>query len=204
MRLPVDVESGVHGGASFLTTIVTTASGLEYRNIDWAASRGRWDCGYGIQSVDDFKAVQEFFYARRGRGYGFRFKDWSDYQSNPAVGIAGFEAIGTGNGVNLVFQLIKTYESAGPLPYVRTVTRPVAGTVVVKVAGVINANWSVDTTTGIVTFTGGNAPANLAAVTASFEFDKPVRFDTDFFDMTLALFNAGVLPSLPVIEILGV
>ena len=43
--------------------------------------------------------------------------------------------------------------------------------------------WSVDTTTGFVTFS--TPPALEVEVTADFEFDVPVRFDTDHMAVTI-------------------
>jgi uncharacterized protein (TIGR02217 family) len=83
---------------------------------------------------------------------------------------------------------------------VRTINKPVAGTVLVAVGGVAQSSgWSVDTTTGIVTFT--TAPANGAAVTAGFEFDVPVRFDSDLMDVTLDIERLGSITSIPIVEI---
>jgi uncharacterized protein (TIGR02217 family) len=50
-----------------------------------------------------------------------------------------------------------------------------------------------------VTF--ATAPASGAAVTAGFEFDVPVRFDTDAIRVQVSTFQAGEVPSIPVIEV---
>lgn len=134
VRLPPEVEEGASGGPGFNTSIVSAVSGNETRNVNWTAARGHWEVSYGIQDKADFNTVLAFFRARRGRGYGFRFKDWSDFQATD-------ENIGTGNGVNADFQLKKTYEVSGPAPYVRNITRPVAGTPAIKVNGVATSNW---------------------------------------------------------------
>ena len=57
-----------------------------------------------------------------------------------------------------------------------------------------------DVATGLVTF--ASAPADGAAITAGFEFDVPVRFDTDSLLVNLANFQAGEVPSLPLVEVL--
>ena len=44
-------------------------------------------------------------------------------------------------------------------------------------------------------------PAAGAALTAGFEFDWPVRFDTDRLDITHELIGAGRAVSVPIIEI---
>ncbi|HUD53510.1 DUF2460 domain-containing protein, partial [Parvibaculum sp.] len=110
------------------------------------------------------------------------------------------QAIGTGDGTARVFQLAKAYGSGG-IVYMRTIRKPVAGTVRVAVGGVerMEAEFTVDATTGAVSFVA--APVAGAEITAGFEFDVPVRFDTDFLEINLAAFEAGSLPSVPVIEV---
>jgi uncharacterized protein (TIGR02217 family) len=60
-------------------------------------------------------------------------------------------------------------------------------------------DFTVDTATGLVTFAA--APAQGATVTAGFEFDVPVRFDTDSIQTSAASFKAGEIPNVPVIEV---
>ena len=45
------------------------------------------------------------------------------------------------------------------------------------------------------------APIPGAMVTAGFEFDVPVRFDSDRINASLAGFAAGEVPSIPVVEV---
>jgi uncharacterized protein (TIGR02217 family) len=59
--------------------------------------------------------------------------------------------------------------------------------------------WSVNATTGIVTFAA--PPGVGVAVTAGFEFDTPVRFDSDALDVTLDLERTGSITSIPLVEI---
>jgi uncharacterized protein (TIGR02217 family) len=190
VRLPDDIERGAKGGPKFQTSIIALGNGSEQRNVDWLRTRASFDVGYGIQSKSDFAEIIKFFYARQGKARGFRFKDWSDYQATD-------QEIGTGDGVTVAFQLIKDYTSL--VTYRRTITRPVTGSVVVKVDGVTTA-VTVNTTTGVVTF--AVAPALDATITASFEFDIPVRFDTDELILDLETFDAASIGSVPLIEIL--
>ena len=84
--------------------------------------------------------------------------------------------------------------------WVRRIGKPVAGTVRVARAGVeAVSGWSVDATTGVVTFAA--APAVGVLVTAGFEFDVPVRFDTDRLDVTWDLDRLGSIASIPLIEV---
>ena len=105
----------------------------------------------------------------------------------------------TGNGAATLFQLAKRY-SSGAQSWTRTITKPVAGTVTVALNGTPQASgWSVSTATGLVTFT--TAPAAGVAITAGFEFDVPVRFDSDALDVTLDLERLGSITSIPLVEI---
>jgi uncharacterized protein (TIGR02217 family) len=146
----------------------------------------------GLKKQTQLDTLIAFFRARKGRAHGFRFKDWTDYK---ATG----QAIGTGDGTNKIFQLSRTYSSGGNTD-VRTITKPVAGTVKVYLAGVLQASgWSVNTTTGIITFT--TAPGNGVAVSADYEFDVPVRFDTDRMAVTIEQINLHQWSGIPILEI---
>jgi uncharacterized protein (TIGR02217 family) len=63
------------------------------------------------------------------------------------------------------------------------------------------AAFAVDTTTGLVTFQPGHVPLAAAVVTAGFEFDVPVRFDTDKLEINLQGFRHGAIPQIPIVEI---
>ncbi len=137
-------------------------------------------------------ALIAFFRARKGRAYGFRFKDWTDYQ-------ASAQRIGTGNGTLTQFQLVKSYASGG-ITEPRTIAKPVAGSVnVYKNAVLQTSGVSVDTTSGLVTFT--SAPASGVAVTADFAFDVPVRFDTDRLSASLDSYGVNSWTDIPLIEV---
>jgi uncharacterized protein (TIGR02217 family) len=201
VRFPDTISRGARGGPERRTQIVTLASGDEERNASWANSRRRYDVAYGIRRADDLAAVVAFFEARNGRLHGFRFKDWSDYRSGlPSAAIAATDQpIGTGTGSQTAFQLAKRYAS-GAQSWTRTITKPVEGTVVVALGGVPQGSgWSIDTTTGIVVFV--TAPGSGVAVTAGFEFDVPVRFDSDTLDVTLDIERLGSITSIPLVEI---
>lgn len=190
VRLPDEIEQGAAGGPVFQTTILPLSSGGEQRNIDWSEARHEWELAYGIDDKASYDAVRQFFFARRGQAHTFRFKDWSDYELVD-------EPIGIGDGVNKTFQIIRVYEGSGPAPYYRRITRPVAGTVVLKVDGVVTA--ATDNGLGIYTF--ASAPADGAEVTCSCEFDMCVRFNTDKFQLELTQPGAGAIGSLPVLEV---
>lgn len=200
IRFPTTIAFHSTGGPERKTEIVTLGSGYEERNGVWANSRRRYDVGYGIKTLDDIHAVIGFFEARSGRLTGFRFKDFADFRScAPAATPTPLDqALGQGDGTSKSFALTKTYVS-GPAAWARAIVKPVAGSVRAAVGGVETTAFSVDPTTGVLTFT--TAPANGAAVAAGFEFDVPVRFDTDSLSINLAGFRAGEIPSIPLVEI---
>jgi uncharacterized protein (TIGR02217 family) len=200
IRFPTAIAFHSTGGPERKTEIVTLGSGYEERNGVWIDSRRRYDVGYGIKTLDDIHAVIAFFEARAGRLYGFRFKDFADFKSSePAGAVTPLDQpLGTGNGSTRSFALKKTYAS-GPASWTRAIAKPVAGTLRAAVGGVETTAFTLDTATGVVTF--ATAPASGAAITAGFEFDVPVRFDTDTLSINLAGFRAGEIPSIPLIEI---
>ncbi len=202
IRFPTTISRGASGGPERRTEIVTTASGREERNSRWADSRRRYNAGFGVKSLNNVHDVLRFFEERRGRLHGFRWKDHADWKSCPPQNTVAplDQTIGIGTGTIASFQLVKRYGS-GLRDYARSITRPVAGTVRVAVNGIETAQFTADAATGIVTFNTGNIPAPGAAVTAGFEFDVPVRFDTDSLAINLASFAAGDIPEIPVVEI---
>jgi len=205
VRFPLDVALRGSGGPVRRTEIVTLASGREHRNSRWADSRRRYDAGLGIRTLDALHAVLGFFEERRGRLYGFRYRDRVDHRSGPPSRAPAptDQRIGTGDGTTRVFALAKSYGS-GPEAYRRTIAKPVAGSVRVAVNGaeVAAPKLSVDPATGQVVFAADAVPPVGAAVTAGFEFDVPVRFDTDELTVDLAAFTSGEVPHIPLIEIL--
>ena len=201
IRFPDNISRGARGGPERRTQVVELASGDEERNASWANSRRRYDVAYGIRRADDLASVVAFFEARNGRLYGFRYKDWADYKSSlPSLAISPTDQqIGTGNGSLKTFQLVKRYTS-GAQSWTRTIAKPVAGTIMIALGLVEQmSGWTLDATTGIVTFT--TAPGNGVIVRAGFEFDVPVRFDTDMLDVTLDIERLGSITSIPLLEI---
>ena len=201
IRFPDTISRGARGGPERRTQIVELASGREERNASWAASRRRYDVAYGIRRVDDLHDVVAFFEARLGRLYGFRFRDWADYKScAPSRPLSEMDQlIGTGDGQTTAFPLIKSY-GAAPHLYQRRIEKPVAGTVRVALGRAEQFNgWSVSRETGIVTFQAPPDPG--MAITAGYEFDVPVRFDSDLMDVTLEIERLGSITSIPLVEI---
>lgn len=203
-RFPIDIALGASGGPQWATDIVTLASGKEERNSRWANARRKFNAGYGVKSLTDMQAVLGFFQERRGRFHSFRWRDPFDHSSASvdAEILPTNSQIGVGDGSETQVQLSKTYGSSFD-PDVRAISKPVADTVRVAVAGselTEGADFSVDFATGLITLS--SAPAVDAVITAGFGFDVEVRFDSDELDMVLASFEAGEVPHVPVIEVI--
>lgn len=191
-QFPTDISYGSSGGPEYTTDIVTSQSGYEQRNVNWEQARTKFNVAHGVKTKVQLDALITFFRARKGRAHGFRFKDWTDYQATN-------QAIGTGNGVATQFQLVKKYTN-GSVTETRIITKPVAGTIQVYKNGVLQVSGvTIDTTTGVVTFS--TAPAAAVAITANFEFDVPVRFDTDRLSARLESYGVHSWQDIPLVEV---
>ncbi|MDP1777543.1 MAG: DUF2460 domain-containing protein [Brevundimonas sp.] len=202
VRLPARLAFGSTGGVERRTEIVTLGSGFERRSTPWAQGRRRYLIGANLRSLDDMAALTGFFEARRGRLYGFRFRDFADCKScvpGAAVGPLD-QALGEGDGTRTVFSLVKRYGD-GEDALERRIAKPIEETIRLAIDGVELAasSFAVDVATGVVTL--DIAPDAGAAVTSGFEFDTPVRFDADRIEVTLESFDAGRMAAVPLIEV---
>ena len=195
VRLPARLAFGSTGGVERRTEITTLASGFERRSTPWALGRRRYLIGANLRSLDDMAELVAFFEARRGRLYGFRFKDFADFKSCAPGGTISAEdqVLGVGDGVRTAFDLIKRYGDVE-----RPIAKPVAESVRAAVGGV-EVGFAVDAATGAVTLE--SAPGAGVVVTAGFAFDTPVRFDSDRIETTLESFEAGRMAAVPLIEV---
>ena len=203
VRFPANLSFGSVGGPERRTEIVTLANGFEERNTPWKHARRRYDAGVSMRSLDDVEELIAFFEARQGQLFGFRWKDWSDYKSCLASHDIAFtdQVIGVGDGVTADFQICKCYVS-GDQTYSRPITKPVLGTVRVGVQNdplVETIHYTVNYETGIITFQ--EIPDIGADIQAGYEFDVPVRFDTDRIQTSVASFHAGDVPNVPIVEV---
>jgi uncharacterized protein (TIGR02217 family) len=205
VRFPTAISRNAQGGPERRTDVVVLGSGYEERNSRWADSRRSYNAGYGVKSLDDLHKIIAFFEERRGRLHAFRWRDPMDWKScAPNASSSPLDQlIGTGDGTRATFQLQKTYGSAFA-PWTRNIKKPVADTVKIAVAGsarTAGTDFLVDQSTGVVTFFAGHIPAADQSVRAGFEFDVPVRFDTDKLEINLSGFTSGAIPNIPIVEV---
>src|SRR5262245_22066816 len=202
---PVAISFGATGGPERRNEIVQMTSGRERRNARFSQSRRHYDAGTGIRSLDDLYDALPFSEALRRSLQSFRFRDHFDMKSfRPGQTPTPFDQpIGVGDGSRARFQLIKTYGS-GADAYQREILKLVASSVRVAVSGSERASpagFSIDAVTGEIVFPAGAIPAANAAVSAGYEFDVPVRFNTERLEVSLTAFKAGNIPSIPLIEV---
>lgn len=197
-RFPLALSTGATVTLEHQTLIARMDSGFESRNSRWSAPLR----GFKIRaarSLAQVEILRRFWNASGGAFRSFRYKDFTEFTSSifldddalvPEAIAYDDQNIGTGDGSTVTFQLRKQdivdHEDGGS-PLIQTITnrlitKPVAGTVLIGVNGsqVLEADspgWSVDLTTGIVTFTA--PPGGGEVITAGFEFDCHVRFNND-------------------------
>ena len=191
VQFPLPLAYGASGGPVRRTEIVTLANGFEHRNAAQQNSRRRYDAGVGVKSIDDMRLLIAFFEARYGSLYGFRFRDPVDHFADNNIGV--------GDGVMTQYQLYKSYTDAAG-SWQRVITKPVAGSLVVSINNVATTAFTLDTISGILVF--DDAPPNGAIIHSQFEFDVPVRFDTEQIVTSLAGKNAVSAIHVPLVEIL--
>jgi uncharacterized protein (TIGR02217 family) len=197
IRFPPSLSYGFRSIVRWNTAINESAAGYETRNALASQPRRRFEASKDLATKETFQALRNFQAACLGAWQSIRFKDWTDFESD------GQQVLGDGDGSDTTFQLVKAYDVDSPLTaYSRTITKPVSGTVRVYLDGVEQlAGWSVSTSTGVVTFT--SPPGNGVEVTASFEFDTPVRFESDEMVAELRAHELFSLKDLAFIEVLG-
>lgn len=190
-RLDECVAFGFSIDPAYDTQIIALDNGKEQRNVNRTQALRRFAATYQNFTPTEFAVLLATFHAAAGSAYGFRFKDWSDYQVT-------LGALGLTPGANLTpVQLVKVY-TFGLQSRSRKITKPVAGTVTVYQNGVAKAG-TIDTATGLFTPTT-NWTAG-ATVTATFEFDVPVRFESDVMPSEYADRNA-ITTSCGLVEII--
>jgi uncharacterized protein (TIGR02217 family) len=199
--------NAISGGPEHSTLVVTSPfSGVSQRNVNRLDPLHRYTIQTALLKQQQLNDLRAFFVCRDGMARGFLMLDmtefWFSANGSPYTPTGTPNQFGTGNGVITQFGLYKRYSSGGVVRD-RRIVKPVSGTITIynnAVLQVESANYTLDYTTGIVTFTA--APANGNALTVTGQFFVPVRFATDFFDpgMTDALTGLR-LENLPLLEI---
>jgi uncharacterized protein (TIGR02217 family) len=189
-RFPTDVSYGISGGPSFHTEIVETAIGHEYRNIRSPYGRNRYNIASGIKTKKQLDKVVAFFRAMKGRAIAFRFKDWLDFEAEQ-------QFIAISDGKLRQYQLVKSYE-IGTIAEVKKISKPVKDSVKIYVDGNLYRRARIDDL-GLISLYKP-LPKGVT-ITADFEFDVPVRFDTDQISASIESYGVHSMREIPLIEV---
>ncbi len=200
VQFPLAIGQGASVSPGFSTRIVTTISGHETRNSDWADARLEIDVGPGIRSEEELRRLIAFFRARRGAAKAFRFRDPYDHSSRDMVGepTPTDQFLGKGDGQQTQYQLVKNYGDSAGEPQQRWITRPDPDSLQIAIDGQLTGDWALGPT-GMVVF--DMPPGEGSDVTAGFLFDAPVRFASDQLQVSHATFLAGDIPEVLLIEV---
>ena len=200
-RFPDNVAYGSQMGFAYDTQVVILGSGHEQRNINWADALCRFVVQGANLTEDEKTDFVEFFRTVKGRGIGFRIRDWSDYAVDSSTGKLG--TADTAPGSVSIFQLTKKY-TWGSETYYRPITKPTSVAVYKNsILQTLTTHYTIDTTTGIVTFV--SPPTIGDTLHWIGEFDVPARFDVDQIDATIITTAAGGwmynFGTVPVVEV---
>ncbi|MER8489333.1 TIGR02217 family protein [Mesorhizobium australicum] len=187
-------------------------SGHEKRRSRRSRRLRRFNIGKNIRTVNDVYEILSLFEVTNGPEHTFAIQNLLDWKScKPEETVAATDAvIGVGDGSNAGFQLKKQYkitlvDGSTVVAIDRDIYLPVEGTVLIAVGGVLQAettDWILDYETGAITFLAGHEPADEAVVTAGFEFNEIVRFDTNDLSQIMEFFRVGSVPSIPLMEVI--
>jgi uncharacterized protein (TIGR02217 family) len=191
---------------SYMTDVIVGRNGQEVRNSLWQDPLMTFNAAFSIKSYSDIQTLTTFFHAMRGREKAFLVKDYADFVVTEWTTFK--EAA---NGTRTTFQLFKPYtQTIGVTSstYERLLKFVKTDTVTAQINGSPTTAFTVNASTGIVTFT--SAPANGATVQFKIgEFYVPARFDID--ELPIEMLNYWVqsgavksqvnVPEIPIREV---
>ena len=175
---------------------IVSLTGTEERTRKHKHTRREFSISYDAATPETIEAYMAL-YDVLDSTYGFRYLDWTDYQSCSVskTPTETDQPLGTGDGETTAFQLVKRYE-AGFDYYDRPIRKP--RYILVALDGVRVETWSADYTTGVITF--DEAPAAGVEITTGFRYEVPVRFKEG--GVTAAALHKGVFsaPEIVLVE----
>ncbi len=188
---PEDLDPGVEWGPAWLTTVITTGAGFEQRNQQWSRPRRQGTLSVTLHTEALLSTFVSFFEARGGRLRGFRLKDPKDY-------VVVDEPLDHDGATQI--QLTRTYTSGG-VTRVRSIYKPVVGSVTLKKNGLAFTLFSIDYNSGTIFL--GTALTGGDTLSWSGQYHIPVRFDTDLQTLTHHSPTWSEWSSIPIVELRG-
>ena len=173
----------------FSTLIQRAASGREVRAAIMAYPDWEWTLTYDLLRDDavnnELKTLMGFWLQRQGAFDSFLFTDPNDFS------VTG-QALGTGDGSNRNFQLIRTYGGFNESIY------DLNGASVIKLNGTPTAAYTISGT-GLIIFT--TAPGAGVSVTGDFSFYRRVRFKEDTAEFANFMFKLWSLRQISLVSV---
>ena len=191
IRFPESISFESSTILEFNTSIIISKNGNEQRNVNWQYNKMKYNIINGIKTTTELDEIIKLFRNAKGQAYGFRFKDWSDYKATK-------QQIAIGDNINTKFQLIKTYIISNNI-YTRIITKPVISTVKLYIDDVEINDFNIDFTTGEIVLS--SPPQENSIIYADFEFDVPVRFNSDILEITMQSIKTGFVKDIMLIEV---
>ena len=184
-----DIRTEASGGPEYRTIVKSLRGGAEHRNSLWADPLRSFSATLVPRDRAAVKELLDFIAEAQGAANGFRIRDWSEFS-------APGEIIGLGDGNVYWFRLTRAYGA-----YSRRILKPVAGTIQVRLDGVVQSPdlYAVDSVNGLIIFKF--APGSDVVISASFEFDVPVRFTEDALRVIMLFYKTGASESINFREI---
>lgn len=196
VQFPTDVSFGSSGGPEFKTHLFMAHSGAEKRNVEWSQPMMKFNVAYGIKTDTQMMKVLEFFNARQGRAYAFRYKNWGNFQVTASP-------IATGDGISQRLPLWKFYGYQGAQQYKRLykiVPGSVSGVGVGSVGALVEGvDYRINYNEGEIAF--NTVPGYGVPIFGTLEFDEPVRFEEDNVQAMIDGFNNNTLTRLDLVSV---
>lgn len=185
-------------------------SGAERATQRWSEPLRRFDLPRAVHDFESLHALRKHWLVMRGPFYTWPFRDpfdytstddtFEDYDSAGAFALTD-QTIGTGDGFERKFQLIKTYETGcvDEIPFVRTIR--LIEQADIGIDGIESPiPWTVDTYTGVIEFE--TAPAIGEVISAGYVYSVEVRYEhDDSLSQTAASFSTQEIGSLGLVEV---
>lgn len=205
--LPQCISAGSEGLIGSMVDVIGNPSGYDVRVQRRSMMRRTFNPVFSLRRRDGtpdtgtLYDIIRFWEAVEGPLHTFAYHDRLDHKScSPNNTPAATDClIGTGTGAQTAFQLRKGYTVGSTTKY-RNIYLPKAGTVLAALDGTPTTAFTVNATTGIITF--NSAPGSGVEVTAGFWFYCKVRFDMPDLSNIYEGYKVGSAGQMQLIEVI--